>query len=376
MPPLHELVHFAPSLRLLPSAARVWADAVFGFCLAACSIAALCYALWAWSRANALSAEVWKRRGLRPGPLLLPGVAQPLQASDDKNAPLIQLTIHQAGRQFEAKSGPYVRWTEVFRQLRDGPFLLRTDAGDDVHVEPSGHVELVDRLEPPLRQSADKRLRIARIVPGERVWIRGVLTPASRDDSGPYRGGGGDGLPLLRPPPGGALLISSQAVDSEHRSLARLHLAFAALIAGALAVCQGYVFRPYHALRSRGEVTQAMVVEHRRWVTYEKHATVQHYGFRLEFDCPTGRAMVDEETSAEAFFATADGEDVPITFLLEDPTVSQIGRPNELGVSHARLVAPVVGSLALLALYVFALAKRRPWWRKRKVTETEKGALV
>ncbi len=379
MDAITDIASYAPQLRVSPDWSRVFADQLFGFALAVFSVGALLYALWAWSKSSALGKEVWKKRGLRAGPILLPGIAHPTKQEPKQEAkgaqPLVELTIRQAGTSRRGKRKSYVEWRETSRQLDDRPFLLRTDGGDEVLVESQGRIELVDRLEPPIRTGLKERLRVARIIPGERVWIRGVLSLPSEGGQGPYRGGSAS-VPTLRPAPRGSLFISSEPVGNEHGAMARFHLVFAWLFIAALGWFQGATFRPYHLLRAHGEVTDAVVLEHRQWTTRNKNATTHHYSLRLEFDCPTGRAVVDEETNYYAYTQLGDGAVAPITFLRDDPTVSQIGRVPEMGTTIARVGLAAVVTGALLFAYVLGAVMRRPWWKRKHLVEYEQDTMV
>lgn len=367
--------HYAPNLRLSSHASRIFADEVFGFGLIAVCVAVLLGAVWAWARARQLGEEVWKRRGLRSGPALLPGVAHPLDERHGAEHALIELTIEQEGKQVETKSGPHVHWRETSRRLVDRPFLLRTDGGDEVHVEPQGRVVLIDRLMPPVRVRPGVRHRIARIDPGERVWIRGVLSIPAREAQGPYRDGGA-ARPTLRPDGTRPLSVSSEPVDNELLASARFHFLFAVLFATAFALSQGVLFRPYHALRSGGQVTEATVTDHRRWITRNKSSVTEHYALGLEFECPTGHALVYEETNGVAFARFAEGATVPVVFLPSDPTLAQIGSGDELGTTQARTAIATGVSSFLLFIYMLTGFSRRPWWRRDKLHEVEKNVLV
>lgn len=374
MSPFAHLSHYAPAQRLSAHASHLWVDGAFGFGLAVVAVLAALLALWAYSRARALGAEVWKRRGLRAGPVLLPGVAQPLDDTHAASTALIELSIHQQGSQHQSKQGPFIRWSETSRALVDRAFLLVTESGAEVRVEPGARIELVDRLEKPVRQLGTTRLRIARIVPGERIWVRGVLAVARSRSDGPYRGGD-DGRAVLHPPVGGVLFVSSEPVENELRSLARFHFAFALLFAVLLALSQAWWFRGYHQLRSRGVLAHAAVTDHRKWQTHSKSPTYTHYGCTLEFDCPTGRAIVDEETNDDIYFGLADESEVPIVYLPSDPALCLVGGIAEIGTTHTRVIVAGGAMFAACFVYLWAAIARRPWWRRRKLVETEKGEL-
>jgi len=368
------LGRFAPEQALSPSATALFADVVLGGWPLLTVLLAALFAFLAWSRAKKLGAEVWPRRGLRSGPMLLPGTAQPLAVDPyeevglDPNRPFVEVDIDQVSKAFRAKQGTQLRWSEYARSTKDRPFALVTESGDRVRVEPSGKVQLIDRLERAERIDATHRRKRAQIVPGEPVWVRGFLSDAQKpSDTSPYRGGAKVERWVLRPPVDGPMLVSSQPVEAEGLSDARFHLVCAGLFLSCLLLFQGLGFRDYRALRSGGVPTQAEITGTRRWTTHSKNATRQHYAFELKYETSVGWLETEQETNYGAYISVHKGEKVPLVYDADRPSVAQIGVPADMA---ANMFVAIIGTIAMVflsLLYPLISKGRRPWWRKRLI---------
>ena len=364
-------VLLAPPGRLSPATSHLFVDLLLGgWLLVAVGIAAL-FAFLAWSRAKKLGAEVWHKRGLRPGPILLPGVAAPLD-DDQSGQPFIELSIDQRGVERSSKNGRFVVWTETSRTLRDRAFVLRCDNGERVRVEPSGRVDLIDRLDDTHRLGPAARRRSARIVEGETVWIRGELVDAGASGDGPYRGGAPTHRWVLRPPARGSVFLSSEPVELEGRAEARFHTRIACVYLAYLALCQLAFFADYRALRADGVQDHAVVTRRTTWITRSKSTTTKHYGFHVSY---ADHQDAIEETNSHAYAAIHEGDRVPIVYVPRKPTVVQLGAAAELGLNAGAGVVGLIFGGMLTMFYLALNAGRRPWWRRRKLVETVRGTL-
>jgi hypothetical protein len=366
---------FAPAERLSPGSSHLFADLILGGWLLVIVGCAAAFAFFAWARARKLDAEVWRRRGLRPGPILLPGVAEPADGQrEDAPAPFIELTITQEGKEQRHKNSYSVRWTEVSRSLTSRPFSLRTDNGDHVLVEPGQRIELVDGLDHTSSMGRDKRRRDARIVAGERLWIRGVLSSGTPSGDGPYRGGGG-GRWTLRPPPRGPLFISSQPVANEARGEARVHVWFAGLFLALLAICQLAAFRTYHRLRADGVQTIGTVVGKNTYTTKHKNSVTRHYQLTVSYDVGGRPHRFTGETSGWAYQLVSGGTSVPITRSASSPDVVLVGGAEELGATTGAATFGTTAAIVLVVAWILVTIGRRPWWRQKRVVENVPGRL-
>ena len=361
---------YAPVFRLTTAASVVWTTWVFGVALVALVLVSLLFAWRAWSHALQLRGEVWRHKGLRPGALLVGGVAEPVDEESEAArreaaafSPFVELTIHQHGEQRSSRNGRYVLWKETTRTLTERPFILRTDAGMRVRVEPSGHIELVDKLEAPIRNGND-RLRIAKIVPGERIWVRGDLLVGSAQ--GPYRGTADQ--PTLRPPSDRPMLICSQPIEAEDLGTARFHAGFALGFVVVLLFCQGVLFSTFRTLRY-GVEQSARITDVRHWVTRNKNAVTNHYGFTV------APMNVQEEVSYDAYASHRVGDAIPVMRGATNPSLLQIGPASEVGETTGHVTFASFLTIGVVGAWLAVSASRRPWWRRKRYDETQPGTL-
>jgi hypothetical protein len=366
-------VLLAPDDRLSHEASRIFVDLVFGGGLFLCTLAAALLAFFAWSRARRLSAEVWHRHGLRAGPILLTGTVAPVE-DGPPGTPFIEVTITQQGKQYRGKNGPYIVWREVGRTLTERPFMMHTDGGDKVYVVPGGRVDLVDRLEGAQSIGPSMRTRSARIIEGEKIWLRGELRQEGSEAAGPYRGGTSSAW-TMRPPAGGALFVSSEPVDVDRRKAARSHAIFALLFLVSLFLTQGIVFSEFRALRAHGAVTQGTIEARDRWRVRVKNGYHTHYAFAVSYDLPGEHYTAKRaETNSYAFTVYQNVAQVPLVYLPTNPTTLQLGSLDELGVSITAVLALSMALFFLLTIYL-AVALARPWWRQKTVIDRISGTM-
>lgn len=361
---------YAPAFRLSTTASELWVTWIFGVGLLLVVFACALQAWRAWSHALQLRAEVWRQKGLRSGMMLISGVAEPVEEERDAAtreaaafAPFVELTIHQEGTQHSSRNGQYVMWLESSRSLSERPFILHTDEGTRIRVEPSGQIELIDKLEEPMR-AGNTRRRVARIIPGERIWVRGQLVIDSAQ--GPYRGLASQ--PTLRPSPDRPLLICSQPIEAEDRSATRLHAGFAVGMLLMLLFCQRVVFGEFHALRHGVEQT-ATLVSKRYWSTRNKNSVTMHFAYTL---APTN---VEDEVSNDAYTRGEPGDLVPIVRGAKDATVFQIGPRSEVGIDTRNVVAAGLVCAGIVVAWLAVAARRKPWWRRPRYDERTPGTL-
>lgn len=334
-----------------------------------CAVAAL-LAWRSWSHALQLRREAWSARGRRSGTVLVSGIAEPVDEERDASAreaaafaPFVELSIVQRGTERSSRHGRYVLWRESFRSLSERPFVLLTDEGTRIRVEPTGQIELIDKLEEPTR-TGDERRRVARIIPGERIWVRGQLVVDSAQ--GPYRGVASQ--PTLRPPPDRALLICSQPIESEDRAGAKLHGAFAIGFGLTLLFCQHVLFSDFRALR-HGVEQRATLVSKRSWTTRGKNTVTMHFGYTVS------PMRVEAEVSSEAYTRGMPGDVVPVVRGATDPSVLQIGPRSEVGLDSGPALFAGMLSLGVIIAWLAVAASKKPWWRRRRYDETVSGTL-
>jgi hypothetical protein len=368
------------ALRLAPwsyvssSTAHVCVDLVCGGGLLTAAVVTGGLALAAWSRARRLGAEVWKRRGLRPGPILLPGVARALDDGHGEAA-FVELTLEQRGRQWQAKGGPQVTWKEISRKLKQRPFELECENGEHVRVEPGARVELVDRLDVTEAIIPGLRRRTARITPGEPIWVRGDLYDNGKASEGPYREAAPSHRWVLRPHARDAMYISSEPVDAEERAAGKLDLKFA-LVYVLLLVGARLLFADYLALRAAGVETQARVVQRNSYWVRGKHGNDPRYSLDVELDVGGRSQKLWEPTNGAAYRQIEEGAMVPVTYLPTRPTVVQLATRSDLSTDMGGVFIAYFVIVTIGLLHIGIRIGRRPWWRQKKVVEIVPGRLT
>lgn len=151
---------------------------------------------------------------LQPGLVLVRGVVTP--AGDE---PLrLRLVVEQQGEQRRqrvrntSKTRPVHEWLETGRRNEGSPFYLVRDEGTRVRVEPSEAVLVLDDPHPTERLARDRRCCVAAIAGGTTATVYGALhrgpDPDAEPVGGAYRDGAREGW-VLRPPPNGAVLVTS-----------------------------------------------------------------------------------------------------------------------------------------------------------------------
>ncbi len=123
---------------------------------------------------------------------------------------------HRFGK--KARSDPKLPLTETSHDYAEYPFTLRLTDGQQVRVEPDRATTLVGNFEWDQNWQTLMRTKRARLVLGDKIYARGMLTGSSKSAKG-YRGGG-DQLALL-PSSNGSLVLSTQPFHFSHRKRAR-----------------------------------------------------------------------------------------------------------------------------------------------------------
>ena len=367
--------------RLAPDASHIYADYVFGAALLCLAAIAAALAGLAWARGARHRAEVWKVKGLRRGLILLVGVAEPVDeekaaAQAESLAPFVELTIAQHGTQHANRNeGNFVKWKETSRSLSERPFMLATDNGTRVRVEPTGRIDLADRLETLTKVGAE-RTRAARIIPGERIWVRGDLHVAGASN-GPYRGADGEsGAPyILRAPRDRPLAISSWPIDKEDRDRVRAQGGSAAVFLVALAICQYFLVGTYHRLLKHGVPTTAVITEMNQYRSAKNPSRRPRLVVCLKWEVG-GQSYADHDDVSEAVWsAFSPRQRVPIVYDPNNPADYEIGGMDEIGVTSVQMMLGSIVCLFALIAWIALSASTRPWWRKPRLDEKEQGRL-
>lgn len=131
----------------------------------------------------------------------------------------MRVEIDQRGRQQKTKNGWSHSWTETARRVVAEPFYVMDRRGARVRVEVSERSQLIDAADRVVRTEETARTRIVELSPGEEVYVIGELVRERDPNAGSYRGA--DTALVMRPPPRGKLLISTERLGDRFRAVAR-----------------------------------------------------------------------------------------------------------------------------------------------------------
>ncbi len=194
----------------------------------------------------------------------------------------MSLKFIQEGTEEENSGNWSHRWTERSRKLTVAPFYLETDVGR-VRVEPeAGHARLADSFEGKIlvptkeerrelggRAKGPLRKRVATLVPGEAVWVVGVLSAGVDPEASAaeslhavdYRQNSAPSALVVRGDP--TLLVSSISLEEHFEGRARRHgrdaLTYALFTLLALVLWASFGDRVV-GVTERGRVTKVTAV--------------------------------------------------------------------------------------------------------------------
>jgi len=285
-------------------------------------------------------------------------------------ATAVRVEVDQDGEESENSGVWSHKWTERDRRVHVEPFYLRLPKGDRVRVEPREDVFLVDEMDGLIRVDLKRRTRFAELTPGERVFASGVLSrgldPEAAAGAG-YRSAR-EGF-VLRAPPGGQMLLSSEPLGDRFRERAAFHTRWMLWIVFVAFVFHAF-FLAYHARRYFGEVTEATIARCEHYTTKDDDGDdVDHY--RIWMDADDG-AQISDHVNHETFQKLHPGFKVPLVRargMFEG--LSTIG-PDHTVFGAAWVVVPVL--LGVWFAYRARERTTRPWY-ERDVVDTGKGRL-
>ena len=381
MPEFHTPGHLSPTATLfviasvLMSLAGAFGWAVYG---------------WGEQRRRAAAALASLTSGPPParGAVVLHGVVE----TEVPHRPAITVTLLEIGEEKQEKNGWSHKWTEQKRETKAEPFylVLSGSARALVRVEPDDDVLLVDRLD--VLEPGNPRSRRAELTNGETAYVSGVIgrgwharASARRGADGlaaempsahgsAYRGGPTDGL-VLRPGRD-RMLVSTEPLDQRYVRLAKAHRLFTFVLGLALAFASTVVFGPAVLTEAFGKTVDAEVLLVRHWTTNGKHGPNHHYAATARYTAATGRSVLLTEDVNEDVYLSWQGQNLPrmpFVVAFDTPLYANVGTRTTTDV--ARGVLSVIGTFALLFLYVRALGIAREWYDKRRVVTRGSGPL-
>lgn len=318
-------------------------------------VAAVALRLSRRERRAAAQAETLSRpdAALVPGEAVVTGTVEREQGA----SVAVRVEVKQRGVEFE-NSGIWAHsWTETDRKVRVHPFYLRHASGVRIRVEPGKDVMLVDALDGVIMVDLTRRVRVAELVPDEKVFAVGELrrAPDPEATAQGYRERA-EGY-LLVPPRGRPMLLSSEPLGERFAARAAFHRRWAVLAAFA-AVAFNALFASFHARRWLGETVEVRVTQLRQ---YEDSNDVDR--FQVTMLGPDQLSFSDEVSGA-AFSRLHVGDTIKARYVPSWSAATAIGTG---GTAHSRAfgAVPLLGLIAIV--YRLRARSTRPWYEKKLV---------
>jgi hypothetical protein len=330
-------------------------------------------------RARALRA-LDPRAPLRDGAAMIAGEVEWLPGDE---GPVVSIRIEQHGTQQTSRNkNPSHTWTEVDREIRVKPFIVRCEDGSRVRVEPDDQVILEADLAVIVMDGRTTRARRAELDAGARVHITGELHGASgstgREDV--YRSKSGN--PVLTPSRAHPMVISTRHPGAAEEQLARYHGDWALRFVFLVAVLAGALLPSYELLAFDGKIVMAEVTGTATWQEWVKSKSqpdrlVISHAVRARLPRPDGSFTSVEEECNQAIHECVSRRAcayLPFVVSAHVPSVHELGtRPT---VDTARGVGLILFMLFFGGAYVIGTFAQRPWYREKKLIEGGDGPLT
>jgi hypothetical protein len=342
------------------SAALARETAVYAWGLVAGSLGAMFF--WSyWRRRLHLGRDAALERLRTEAAPLVAGDTVLYGRVDERDGDAVMLEIEQKGVEWSDESGEQISWREVARRFTARPFYLVRPNGERVRVEPGPSPELVDEPDVTRRSARDRRVRVSRLAANEPIYVTGRLRMGADPRAGGYRDSA-EQL-ILVPPALGGMRLST--VPEEHAERARTHRSWMI----ALAVILFLAELPYGNFYMRllfGRVVTATISslyeteseDDEGHVSYTDHIIASGDGSRLEDVIPS-RIMSKLKVGDKVPFVVVRG----VTEQLGDRAFVDAGP------------MPFLLFVAPTAFLYWRLLRRVPWYRRRRLDESESGRL-
>jgi hypothetical protein len=323
-------------------------------------------------RRQKLAHRAMLRQGdpLHVGPSVLAGTV-----ADDGEGDAIVIAIHQVGQEYQAnKGGSWShRWVEAQRSVEAKPFYVVRADGERVRVEPDSRVLVVDRLDPTERRGYGRRVRRAKLSPGEHVFILGDMTRAPDPKLGGYRESP-EGW-VLRPPRGDRMLVSTEPLEDRHRVRKRLWLSLSLVTAVIAVGWHASLFAPVHRLRWKGRPATAVAIE--------KHSTRQlmqgsHGSTNWDYQYWVTAAGEHDQrwlTQVEPSSYQAIEPGTPLAFRVVDGPEPLVQIGSRACAHFGDSLVGIVLAPVWLIMHLMFVFVNRPWWSRRRIVDDGAGHL-
>ncbi len=182
----------------------------------------------------------------------------------------LRVEIDQNGLDHKGKGNTWSHsWRENGRRVTATSFFVNDPRGR-VRVEPDERTFLVDKLDRTVRHSTARRTRIAEIVKDEEVCVVGQLEGVV-GTGGAYREG--ERALVMRNPPNGRLLVSTEPLGNRFRAVMRMQRGFGIFFTIFFLVFLT-VDMPFYLRAFFGRVEKATITELRPYTGKNKWCAV------------------------------------------------------------------------------------------------------
>lgn len=338
-----------------------------------------CASFWVWSHRRRALMEMASdpRAPLADGPAVVFGT---VEAPPGWQGAVVRIDIHQLGTEWQHKGAWHHAWKEQRRDVLARPFVIVRDDGVRVQVEPDPRVVVHDAHDDITRHSRNQRTRVCDIAPGERVHVSGEVAcaTAAQAHAGAYRQG--QGMPVLRPPRVGRMVISAEAPGATSLARMRFHRNWAVALALVFAFVCAAVMPAYLVLATTGATEWVTPTATDYWRTWHKPKNssgywVYHHAIQGAFVRDGATVTVGDETGDGPSRCVESRQCARVPFVVStvDPSWHQFGVDPHLTTGRAVLL--ILFCLVLLIAYPASAVGSRPWYLRAKVNDTGSGML-
>jgi hypothetical protein len=307
-------------------------------------------------RQSRAAARTSRDAALAPGEAVIAGAVE----LEEGASVAVRVEVDQQGTESEESGVWSHQWIETDRRSRVRPFYLRHASGARVRVEPRADVTLFNALRGLVRVDLTKRVRVAELTPGDKVFVFGELHPEAQTPGHPPRGHGY----TLVPPREGRMLVSSEPIAEAFARRAAFHRRWA-VVAAASALTFNAFFASFHARRFLGETVDVRVTQLRE---YDDKDDNEHFSVTMQ-----GAALFSDEVSRSDFRRLHEGDQIQVRDVPSWRSAAAIG-------SHATAHSRAYFAVPLLALIALAYGLRtratRPWYERKKLVDKGTGRLA
>jgi hypothetical protein len=277
----------------------------------------------------------------------------------------LSVTLVEEGHEIRLKGSVRHEWHELRREVHAEPFEVVTSKGERVRIEPTDRVAFVDVL--LVGQRTGKfRERIAELEDGEEISVTGTLRSQGDEGVGAYRAG--PKRWVMKPPPDGVMIVSTQPLATRHAFWATFFRRASYVPVALLVVTNVLAFVPFWNYLRRGEPAGGIVTDVYPVTTRERHGLHTSYYANVEHG-----ATSEHVVTSEAFERLHVGNRVALITVGTNDDAPFLG--SEPGFDPWLCAAPI--AIAIIAgLWLWRRAwMAKLWWEQKRVITRGTGPL-